>query len=112
MSLSDVAPRLARARDQVVEIERVLGWIRDNSWTGGVYVLVPTQFYGEYPDDWTWIHVGRVTTGATPYPIKDQHGRGQWAMWEVADMRLLSDDFPELILMQPEYPSYIEPVFA
>lgn len=84
MSLSDVAPRLARARDQMVEIERVLGWI----------------------------HVGRVTTGATPYPIKDQHGRGQWAMCEVADMRLLSDDFPELIRMQPEYPSYIEPVFA
>lgn len=112
MKLSDVAPRLARARDQVVEIERVLGWIRDNSWTGGVSVLVPTQFYGEYLNDWTWVEVGRVTTGATPYPIKDQHGRGQWAMWEVADIRLLSEDWPELLEFHPGMPSHVCPVFA
>lgn len=120
MMLSDVAPRLARARDQVVETEHVLGWFRDNSWTGGVAVLVPVLNYlprsgKEVVDIHIWVDVDRVVQGdAAPYPIRGRFGwgiSGQWAMHEVAGIKLLCEDYPELVHMHPGMPAHVEAVF-
>lgn len=110
MSLADVAPRLARARDQMREVERVLGWARDESWVGGFYVLVPGDQYGQ--PGMHWVYVEHVVQGdAVPYPIRghidvdDGRISGQWAFWEVADIRFLSTDFPELLEIHPDMPA-------
>jgi hypothetical protein len=114
MSLADVAPRLARARDQMREVERVLGWARDESWVGGFYVLVPVaQYTGR--EALEWVYVERVVQGAAPYPIRGRYqvdplvcsteAAGQWAFWEVAGIRFLSTDFPELLETHPDMPA-------
>jgi hypothetical protein len=115
MSFSTIAPRLGRAHAQMSEVERVLGWMRDR-WKGGISVLVQCEQYTGV-DGLRWVRVDRVTADATPYPIKGQiptwdfqRGMlpngipGQWAFWEVAGIRWLSDDYPELLEMHPDFP--------
>jgi hypothetical protein len=101
-----IAPRLTRALRQMDELERVLGFLRDEQWTGGASVLVRVNQY--VPDKtWAWVYVDSVKQGdASPYPIRGViDGRpGQWAFWEVAGVHHLADDFPELIEMQPTFP--------
>jgi hypothetical protein len=118
MALSDIAPRLGRAHADMKEAERVLGWLRDHSWTGGIYVLVPVRCYLGLLHDRNkpqWVYVDRVVQGdAAPYPIRGHmHGSdyertfridGQWAFWEVEGIRFLSDDYPELLDKHPEFP--------
>lgn len=110
--LATIAPRLARAHAHMQEMERVLGWIRDNQWTGGAYVLVRVSQY--VPDrGWAWVYVESVKQGdAAPYPIRGKiDGRhGQWAFWEVAEIKFLADTYPELERMHPEFPRRL--VFA
>lgn len=117
--------RIRKAADQMRECERVLGWMRDASWTGGIYVLVPATQYGE--PGMVWAYVTKVNSGgASLSPI---HGyfsssttmtakrdgdrpvfsgrpekRGQWAFWEVEGIRFLSDSYPELLELQPQFP--------
>ncbi len=114
MSLHDIAPRLARAHDQMLEVERVIGFLRDHGWTGGVDVFVPTGHYvSTQPYGWAAVtHVSPRDT-ASVYPIKGdvfigarRPGiQGQWKLYEVAGIRWWSDDFPELADMHPEYPA-------
>lgn len=112
-SLHAIAPRLAQARDQMIDTERVLGWIRDNGWTGGVDVLVPVDNY-MLNREHRWIGVDRIVQGdASPYPIrgyikiggiKPTRISGQWTFWEVDSICFWSDDFPELLYMHPQFP--------
>lgn len=118
MKLVDVAPRLGRAHAQMQEAERVLGWIRDNQWTGGVYVLVSITCYVGLlhdRDQPQWVYVDLVVQGdASPFPVRghldacDYNGsfrvEGQWAFWEVQDIKFLSDEVPELLRLNPEFP--------
>jgi hypothetical protein len=110
MALTDIAPRLGRAHAQMKEAERVLGWLRDNSWIGGVDVLVDATSYRGFRQQ--WVYVDRVVQGdAAPYPIRgrvDGEIPGQWAFWEVQGIRFLSERFPELLDMHPEFPRPLE----
>lgn len=69
MALIDIAPRLGKAHDQMQEIERVLGWVRDHSWTGGFDVVVDARHYwcGSATEH---VSLTRVMSGATPFPIR------------------------------------------
>lgn len=116
MRLADVAPRLAAARDQMEETERVLGWLRDASWMGGAEVLVSVCAYTRRRAD-EWVRVDHVIQGdASPYPIRGdikvkpigEHEavsiNGQWAFWEVMAVRPLSEDYPEILEHHPDFP--------
>lgn len=74
-----------------------LKWIRDNSWTGGLYVLVSTRPYTGRVDP-EWIYVDRVSPGsASVYPVKGKipdRGNGQWKFSEVLAVAEL--DIPEI----------------
>lgn len=105
--------RLRRAAEQMAETERVLGWMRDHPWTGGIDVFVPVGMYVSVP--YAWASVERVCAGdtASAYPIKGAirvpgqawGPHGQWKFHEVAGIRFWSDDWPELLDMHPDFPS-------
>jgi hypothetical protein len=96
----------------VADGRRALDWVRDNGWTGGLYVLVSTRLYtGRVDPAWVW--VDRVSQGdASVYPIKgrcpDFAGRpglgapGQWKYDEV--LAVAACDAPELRRLNPEFP--------
>lgn len=124
MALADIAPRLGKAHAQMVEIERVLGWVRDHDWTGGFDVLVPITGYVGLLHDRNkpqWVKVERVVQGdAAPYPIRghldacDYTGSfkagGQWAFWEVQDIRFWQDSppHPRFAASYPDFPYPLE----
>lgn len=79
----DTCPGILLSEERGIE---ALEWVRDNSWTGGLYVLVSTRCYSGRVEP-EWVYVDRVAPGtASVYPVKGKvrdRGNGQWKFSEV-----------------------------
>lgn len=82
--------------------KKLLDWVSEESWQGGIEVYVSTRCYtGNIEPE--WVPVRRVSTGATPYPVKGEipgAGNGQWNVREILAVRI-TDTFATSILETP-----------